>query len=148
MKKPKPVFRILIVEDDPDRAETLQDWLPRDVRPVVVTSAGKAMGLLARDKGHVYAGILLDHDLQQQTAIEKDLYLSGEQVVESAIRNVYKDVPILVHSVNAQQASVMVSKLEAAGFDVTRMSMDHLKKEQLLEWVEEAREMWEDRDGI
>ncbi len=56
--------------------------------------------------------------------------------------------PILVHSVNIQRAPVMVSKLEAAGFDVTRISMDHLKEEQLLEWVEDAREMWEDRDGI
>lgn len=45
-KKPKPVFRILIVEDDPDRAQTLESWLPEDVRTVVVTSAGKAMGLL------------------------------------------------------------------------------------------------------
>lgn len=146
MKKPKPLFRILIVEDDPERADILQAWLPKDVRPVVVTSAGKAMGLLARDRGRVYAGILLDHDLQQQTATEEDLYLSGEQVVESIIRKVSKDVPILVHSVNAQQAPVMVSKLEAAGFDVTRIPMDHLKEEQLVEWVEEAREIWEDLD--
>lgn len=63
MKIPKPVFRTLIVEDDPERANILQDWLPDNVRPVVVTSAGKAMGVLARDRGNVYAGILLDHDL-------------------------------------------------------------------------------------
>jgi CheY-like chemotaxis protein len=36
MKKRKPVLRILIVEDDPDRARRLQSWLPQDTRSVVV----------------------------------------------------------------------------------------------------------------
>jgi len=148
MKKPKPVFRILIVEDDPDRAATLQNWLPQDVRPVVVTSAGKAMGVLARDRGNVYAGILLDHDLQQQTAARSDLYLSGEQVAEAIIRYVAKNVPILVHSVNVQRAPVMVGKLEAAGFWVTRIPMDELQKEKLEAWLEDAREIWADREEI
>jgi len=148
IKKPKPVFRILIVEDDPERADILQSWLPEGTRAVVVTSAGKALGLLTRDRGNVYAGILLDHDLQQQTAASSDLYLSGEQVAEAIIRYVAKDVPILVHSVNVQRAPVMVSKLEAAGFCVTRIPMDDLQKESLLEWLEHAREIWADREEI
>ena len=90
-------------------------WLPKDVRSVV-TSAGKALGLLSRGRGNVYAGILLDHDLQQQTAASSDQYLSGEQVAEAIVRYVAKDVPILVHSVNVQRAPVMVSRLEAARF--------------------------------
>lgn len=77
-------------------------------------------------------------------AAKSDFYLSGEQVVVAITRYVAKDMPVLVHSVNVQRAPVMVSKLEAAGFDVTRISMDQLKKQQLLEWVEEAREIWED----
>ena len=148
MKNQKPVFRILIVEDDPDRAQTLQSWLPEDAIAVLVTSAGKALGLLARDRGNVYAGILLDHDLQQQVAAKSDLYLSGEQVVDAVIRYVAKDVPLLVHSVNVQRAPVMVNKLEVAGFWVTRIPMDRLHKEQFLEWLEDAREIWDDlNDG-
>lgn len=148
MKRPKPVFRILIVEDDPERAKILQRWLPKDARSVLVTSAGKAIGLLVRDRGRVYAGILLDHDLQLQTATETDIYLSGEQVVDAVIRYVDKDVPVLVHSVNAQRAPVMVKKLEVAGFWVTRIPMDQLTKEEFLEWVEDAREIWEDQEEL
>jgi len=148
MKKQLPMFRILIVEDDPDRAQTLVKWLPEDVRPVVVTSAGKAIGLLKRDRGNVYAGILLDHALQQQVAAKSDLYLSGEQVVDAIIRYVSKDVPVLVHSVSAQGAPAMVSRLETAGFRVTRIPMDQLEKEQLAEWAEDAREIWENGNEI
>ncbi len=143
MKKPKPVFRILIVEDDIERAETLRSWLPEDVRPVVVTSAGKALGLLARDRGHVYSGILLDHDLQQQTASDSDKNLSGEHVVEAVIRYVSKTVPILIHSVS-EKGLVMMKKLEANGFWATRIPMDQLQKDAFLEWLEDAREIWED----
>lgn len=88
MKKPKPVLRILIVEDDPDRARRLQSWLPEGVRTVVVASAGRALGVLHRDRGSVYAGILLDHDLQEQAATDSDRHLSGSDVVDAIIMNV------------------------------------------------------------
>jgi len=42
----------------------------------------------------------------------------------------------------------MVSRLETAGFWVTRIPMDQLEKEQLLDWVEDAREIWEDLNEI
>ena len=44
MKEPKPLMRILIVEDDAERALRLQSWLPQDLRTVVVPSAGRTMG--------------------------------------------------------------------------------------------------------
>ncbi|MCP4577193.1 MAG: hypothetical protein GY846_13000 [Deltaproteobacteria bacterium] len=146
MRKPKLVFRILIVEDDADRTEILKSWIPDDVRTVVVSSAGKAMGLLARDRGDVYGGILLDHDLQLQTATEKDRFLCGNDVVNAVIANISRDVPIFVHSANVQRAPVMASRLENSDFWVTRIPMYDLKKEQLREWVEDARELWEDRN--
>jgi CheY-like chemotaxis protein len=55
MKNSRPFFRILTVEDDPMRADLLQSWLPEDVRIVLVTTAGKAIGLIKRDRGNVYA---------------------------------------------------------------------------------------------
>jgi len=143
-QKPKPVCRILMVEDDPDRTLLLQSWLPPDVRTVVVTSAGRAIGLLERDRGNVYAGILLDHDLQQQISTEADRHLSGSNVVESIIRNVSKDVPVFVHSGNLQESPLMVRRLEESGFRVTRMQIDNLTRIHLQNWMEDVRELWED----
>jgi hypothetical protein len=80
--------------------------VPQQVRPVVVTSAGKAMGLLARDRGNVYAGILLDHDLQQQTAASSDLHLSGEQVAEAVIQYDEKHITIVIHSIGFEEMEV------------------------------------------
>ncbi len=114
------------------------------LRTVVVASAGRALGVLQRERGSVYAGILLDHDLQEQAATDSDRHLSGNDVVDAIIMNVSKHVPILVHSVNVSQAPVMVGRLESAGFWVTRVPMDKLTKEKLDEWLEEVREIWED----
>jgi CheY-like chemotaxis protein len=61
------MIRILLIEDNPIRIALFQNWLPAEVRLLVVSSAGKAEGLLLRDRGRVYAGILLDNDLQEQT---------------------------------------------------------------------------------
>lgn len=144
MKKPKPVLRILIVEDDPDRARRLRSWLPDNVRTVVVASAGRALGVLERDRGSVYAGILLDHDLQEQAATDSDRHLSGSDVVDAIIMNVSKHVPVLVQSVNVSHAPIMADRLESAGFWVTRIPMDKLTKEKLGVWMEEVCEIWED----
>lgn len=137
-------FRILLVEDDAERAERIRSWLPRGVKLTVVTSAGKALGLIQRDRGRVYAGIMLDHDLQEQTATSTDRYLSGMDVVESVIRYVSKEVPVFVHSGNVSQAPVMAVRLEKAGFWVTRIPIVRLKREDLLGWLEDVRETWED----
>ena len=144
MRRSKPFFRILIVEDDLERASLLQSWLREDVRTVMVTTSGKAIGLLKRDRGNVYAGIMLDHDLQQQATTESDYYLSGGDVVEAVIRNVSNDVPVLVHSMNFSQAPLMTTRLHKAGFSVIQIPMDKLTREILSEWLEEAREIWED----
>lgn len=58
------VCRILIVEDDDERVAKFRSWLPETMRIVHARSAGSAIGILQRDKGRVYAGIMLDHDLQ------------------------------------------------------------------------------------
>ena len=141
---PNFFFRILIVEDDPDRIEILKTWLPDDVMTVAVTSSGKAIGLLERDCGRVYAGIMLDHDLQEQVAAESDRYLCGQDVVDAITRNIQKDVPILIHSMNLSESPAMVRRLEGSGFQVTRIPFANLSRENLTDWMEDARELWED----
>jgi CheY-like chemotaxis protein len=144
MEKPKLFFRILIMEDDPDRVQKFQSWLPEGVRTTIVTSAGKAMGGLRRDRGKVYAGIMLDHDLQRQAVTEADRSLSGSDLVASIIHNVSKDVPILIHSTNVTDVPFVATRLENARFWVTRIPMHELTQKRLLERLEDVHEIWED----
>jgi CheY-like chemotaxis protein len=123
MKKAQSVFRILIVEDDPVRIEILQSWLPENTTSVSATSTRRAIGVLERDRGRVYAGILLDYDLEKQAATDADTALSGSHIVDAIIRNVSTDTAVLIHSVNATQAHAMAVKLEKAGYWVTRIPM-------------------------
>jgi hypothetical protein len=138
------MLRLLIVEDDPDREATLRAWLPPDVRPVVARSAGRALGVLRLDPGRVYAGVVLDHDLQGQVATEADRFLTGQEVVRAVIRYVSPEVPVLVHSRNAWASELMVHALAQAGFEVTKIPMDRLTQTSFLAWLEEVRDGWEE----
>ena len=136
-------MRILIIEDDPAREEKLRSWLPVDMNAVISRSAGRAIGILKRDKGKVYAGIVLDHDLGKRPASESDLFLCGTDVVDAIIINVSRDVLILIHSVNESQAPVMHTMLQNAGFMVDRIPMDTLTRESFNEWLDYIRENYE-----
>ena len=144
-KSDRRFFRLLIIEDDHERERILKSWLPPDVKTVVAGSGGRAIGILERDRGTIYAGILLDHDLQGRTATATDCTLDGKDVVNMIVKNISKNVPILVHSMNVTQAPVMAHRLEKDGFYVTRIPMVNLTKERLQEWVSEARALWEDQ---
>ena len=135
--------RILIIEDDPTREEKLRSWLPADMNAVNARSAGTAIGILKRDKGKVYAGIVLDHDLERRPASESDLFLCGKDVVDIIISKVFRDVSILIHSVNESQVPVMHTLLEKAGFAVKRIPMDVLTAASFNEWLDYVRENFE-----
>lgn len=140
----RSVFRLLIVEDNAERIAKLRSWLPQDVVTVVATSAGRAIGIMHRDRGRTYAGILLDHDLQESVVTDADKGLSGGDVLKSLIAHISRDVPILVHSMNPFQGPAMAERLERAGFYVTRIPMSELSLEKFQEWLEEVRLLWED----
>lgn len=144
---PAKVFRLLVVEDNPERIQTFRAWLqpyPTPIPIVWARSAGAAIGLIRRDSGYVYGGILLDHDLQLQARTENDRELSGTQVVEVLIQSVSPDVPILVHSVNHRDAPRMVARLSAHGFWVTYAPMDGLTGKSFRDWIDEARSLWDE----
>ncbi len=135
-------MRILIIEDNTQREKLLRSWTPPDARVVIARSAGRAIGILERDRGRVYSGIVLDHDLQEKTATEADRYLSGQDLVDRIISNVSRDVPILVHSVNAGQGWVMAVRLQKQGFEVTHIPMSVLTAQAFEEWVQQVREAY------
>lgn len=144
MQRPKRRFRILLVEDDDARARRIRGMLPEDVICVRTCSAGRAVGLLRRDRGRVYGGILLDHDLGDKAATATDLSMSGAHVARAIIENIDPSVPILVHSMNPAGAAVMISDLKGAGFEITRIPMSGLNHQDLAEWLEDAMDFWEE----
>ena len=139
------MIKILLIEDDVERIEQFQKWLPEDMQLVCATSAGSALGILQRDRGRVYSGILLDHDLQEQIRTDTDRYISGTNVTKLIITAVTRDVPILVHSVNITRGPWMAQALKDAGFRyVTRIPMNSLKKRDFIAWTEDVRDIWLD----
>jgi len=139
------MLRILLIEDDNGRVRKIRGWLPEDVRLVHAGSAGRAIGILQRDRD-AYAGIMLDHDLQGQVATDMDFFLSGSNVVKSIIANVPSETPVLVHSMNPEDAPKMVQTLTKSGFSVTRIPMTIMTKAGLNEWLLEVREAWEEKE--
>jgi len=137
------VIRILLIEDDNERVISIKSWLPADIRLVHAGSAGRAIGILLRDR-NAYAGIMLDHDLREQIVTERDFFLSGSNVVNTIITCISPDIPILVHSMNPGCAPNMVKSLEKTGFSVTRLPMREMTRENFNEWLEEVRDAWAD----
>ena len=136
---------ILIVEDDNARVKQIRSWLPADVRLVHAGSAGRALGILQRDR-NAYDGIMLDHDLLGQIATDMDFFLSGTNVVKAVMTNISPDIPILVHSMNPADAPKMVQALSKSGFSVTLLPMSEMTEETLSEWIKEVREFRADRN--
>jgi CheY-like chemotaxis protein len=136
-------LRILIIEDDNERVKIFRSWLPEDIRLVHAGSAGRALGILERDR-NAYAGIMLDHDLRDQIVTREDFLLSGSDVVSKIVAWV-RPVPVLVHSMNPADAPQMVKRLEKARFSVTRIPMAELTEEQFAVWIEEVRDGWADQ---
>lgn len=141
-------FRLLLIEDSQHRIEKIRGWLPEGCLLVTATSAGKAIGILKRDRGYVYGAILLDHDLHEQAATEADLSLSGSDLVETIIAFVSREAPILVHSMNPTRAPSVAQRLGRAGFDVSRIPYEELDRVSFLAWLSDARDNWEDVQEI
>ena len=137
------ILRLLVVEDSEARMELFREWIPEGFRVTFVRSAGRALKVLELDAGRVYAGILLDHDLDQAVAVASELQLSGRQVVDRLVRVVDRNVPVMIHSVNPLGARMMEQTLVEHGFDVTRVSFFQLDENRLVRWLEGVREEWE-----
>lgn len=137
-------LHILLVEDDPDRVGYIRGWAPDDVRLNLAASAGQAIGALRRDRGRTYAGVMLDHDLQQSALTTADLSLSGSDLIEAIIRSLHRDTPILVHSMNPSRAEGMARRLDSAGFWVSRIPFSELTRDRWLAWIAEVRDLAED----
>jgi CheY-like chemotaxis protein len=133
-------MRILIVDDDETRITHIRTWMMPKDRLTCARSAGAAIGILNRDQGRVYDGIMLDHDLFQQRLTRFDHHHNGQDVARTVVRCVDRDVPIFVHSTNPNMGHRIVNILEGAGFDVTRVPFNHLTKRAFDDWIAYVRD--------
>ena len=136
-------LRLLLIEDSDERLELFRRWIPPGFRLVCVRSAGRALRVLELDARCVYAGILLDHDLDQSVTLASELRLSGQQVAQKLAALIDPDTPVLIHSVNPPGARAMARTLVERGFDVTCAPFSHLNEQRLQPWLETVVEQWD-----
>ena len=137
--------RLLLIEDNAERIVQFQNWL-HDTEFVLIeaSSGGRAKGILRKGATDGIAGIMLDHDLEQQPVIENDLKMSSSHLMNALITSIPRSVPILVHSMNVSKPVMMERQLKSAGFSVTRIKMDNLTSPGFYEWLQDVRDNWED----
>jgi len=138
------VFRLLLIEDDILHVEDFRAWLPAWATLVWAQSAGSALGVIRRDTGRVYGGVLLDHDLEQRVMTVDDESLSGTDVALALVEKFSTDVPILIHSMNHLKAPRVARQLEDRGFWVTRIPFYDFSEARFRAWLDEARDIWEE----
>jgi hypothetical protein len=147
MKQRSVDIPILLIEDNLQRIKWFDIHLLLGFRLVVAKNGGSALGMIERDPGYVYGGILLDHDLHLHQLTFEDRNLSGSQIINQIIAKISKNVPVLIHSMNPGKAPAMVRKLESAGFSaVSRISWYAINTMVYHEWLEEVRKAWSEKD--
>ncbi|CRI67807.1 hypothetical protein THIOKS1850007 [Thiocapsa sp. KS1] len=140
-------FRLLLIEDNAGREQEFRSWLPPDVLLRWAQSAGTALGVIRRDPGHIWSGVLLDHDLAERARTTEDTSLSGTDVALALMAHFSVDIPILIHSTNQVQAPRVARQLEEKGFWVTHIPYYHMTEQKFVAWVEAVRELWDDIKG-
>lgn len=128
---------ILLIEDDPNRVKRFNAAAPQGVRIIDARSVGVSLGMLRRDQ---YSGILLDHDLGKAAITAEDRSLSGSDLIETIVVTQKRGIPILIHSVSQQGASIMAKRLNMEGFDVTRCRFPDITDKVLQEWFSKIRD--------
>lgn len=147
MLRPPTRFRILLIEDDARRERWFRAQLPVDIPLSWAPSAGTALGAIRRDRGHIWGGVLLDHDLDLRNRTADDRDLCGTDVALALMECFSLDIPILVHSTNQVQAPRVVRQLEQKGFWVTHCPFYNMNEQVFAEWLSEARAIWADVQG-
>lgn len=133
-------LRVLIVDDNAERRAALARYVGPSATIVECDTAGGAMGLLRRDRGAVYGGIMLDYDLGDRKGAGGGPFLSGEDVADALCDYMDRTVLIFVHSNSKTHTPALASRLRQAGFTVERVAFDDITEKIIREWVDEVTE--------
>lgn len=139
--------RILLIEDNAERIALIREWLiGTEFVLIEASSGGRAKGILRKGGTAGIAGVMLDHDLEQQPMTPTDLLMSASHLMDSIVFSIPKTAPILIHSMNASKPPHMEKRLKSEGFSVTRIRMAILNRENFHQWLQEVRDNWEDME--
>lgn len=137
--------RLLLIEDNVERIAQFRNWLDETEFVLIeASSGGRAKGILRKGATDGIAGIMLDHDLEQQPVIENDLKMSSSHLMNAMLLTIPRFVPVLIHSMNISKPIHMERQLKSAGFSVTRINMDNLTRSSFHEWLQDVRDNWDD----
>ncbi len=147
MNKPTLSPRILLIEDNPERIALFRNWLVNSEFVLIeASSGGRAKGILKKGSTGGIAGVMLDHDLDQQPMTATDLLMSASNLIDSIVSSIPRSVPILIHSMNASKPPMIQRRLASEGFSVTRIRMTALTRENFYEWLQDVRDTWEESE--
>lgn len=103
------------------------------------------MGLLRKGFTEGIAGMMLDHDLDEQAITETDRSISATRLSPAIAATIPRHVPILIHSMNTSKPTHMKKFLEAQGFSVTRIRYAALQKVDFDQWLDDVRDNFEEQ---
>jgi len=122
---------VLLVEDNPLRAEKIKACIPKEARCIWAKSAGAAIGVLKRD---IFVCVLLDHDLESDPQTS---WLDGQAVARTICETQpRKTCRIFIHSQNSVGGPAMLQLLSQSGFEVERCPWCDEASVILCEWLE------------
>lgn len=105
---PPRFFRLLLIEDNVGRVQDFRAWLPPWARLVWAQSAGQALGLIRRDRGHVEVVVGEPvHGAAHTLGRGGTHGLGGEHGLELQVRAVAG-----VHRANAMNCSFKVQRYQ------------------------------------
>lgn len=137
--------RILLIEDNAERIALFRAWLSgTEFVLIEASSGGRAKGILRKGATGGIAGVLLDHDLDQQPVTDVDHLLSASHLMDAIVLSIPRTVPILIHSMNVSKPPLLEKRLKHEGFSVSRIRMAALTRESLHEWLQAVRDNWEE----
>lgn len=144
MNQPHLKPRILLIEDNAERIALFREWLCGTGFVLIeASSGGRAKGILRKGSTEGIAGVLLDHDLDQQPVTAVDHLLSASHLMNAIALSLPRSVPILIHSMNSTQPPRMAHRLRHEGFRVSRIRMTAMTRAIFHQWLQTVRDNWE-----
>jgi hypothetical protein len=118
---------ILFLDDDPWRIRWLRSQAPS---ATCCETAQEMIAALSEVQGSIER-LFLDHDLDGETYVDSDKPNTGMEVVRWLERHPKEIRTVVVHSLNATAAQMMIERLRRAGYRAVHVPFIQLRQEGL-----------------
>ena len=138
--KDPPFFRLLLIEDSPERWNWFLEHTPDNVKLSTFSSGQVAIGVINRitPEFQEYSGLLLDCDLDEHSPTGD--YYSGVDIAFKIVERIPRSTPILLHSHSREGAARMLIVLKSNGFEVSQIPFRELTPEVYADWLKKVEE--------